>query len=177
MTNKYKNRKYEVLPYSKNWPSWFEVEARNIKEIFADCLIGVEHVGSTAVPGMSGKPTIDILVLVNNISCGDKIIPKMKKIGYESKGEYISIGSRLFVKEKDNHVLYNVHIFENKHPEARRMLGIRDYLRKNKKEADRYGQLKLELFKKYPNDYEMYRKNKDQYFNKLMKAAMKNSKM
>lgn len=173
MTNKYKNRKYKVLHYDKNWANVFDDEAKKIKEIFSDCLVGIEHVGSTAIPGISGKPTIDILVLINDISCGDASISEMEKLGYVSKGEYVVAGGRLFVKEKDGHIIFNVHIFQPEHEEAKKMLLLRDFLRRNKDEADNYGSFKLQLFEKYSEDYGMYRKEKDKYMKKLMARAMK----
>lgn len=176
MTNKYQDRKYEVLPYDKNWVRLFGNEAKKIKEIFGDCVVGIEHVGSTSVMGMSGKPTIDILVLANNISCGDASISGMKKLGYVSKGEYVAADSRLFTKEKDGHILFNIHIFQPEHDEAKKMLLLRDFLRKNKNEADNYGSLKLQLFEKYPEDYGMYRKEKDEYVEKPMARAMEEGK-
>lgn len=175
MIDKYKDRKYEVLPYDKNWVRLFGDEAEKIKEIFGDCVVGIEHVGSSSVPGMSGKPTIDILVLVNDISCGDASISGMKKLGYVSRGEYVAAGSRLFAKEKDGRILFNVHVFQPEHTDARKMLMFRDFLRKNQKEANDYGSLKLRLFEKYPEDYGMYRKKKDEYLEKLAMKAMKDN--
>lgn len=171
MTNKYQGRKYEVLPYDKNWVRLFGDEEKKIKEIFSDCVVGIEHVGSTSVSGMSGKPTIDILVLVNDISCGDAPISGMEKNGYVSRGEYIAVDSCSFAKEKDGHILFNVHIFKPEHNEAKKILLLRDFLRRNKDEADNYGSFKLQLFEKYSEDYGMYRKEKDKYMERLMTRA------
>lgn len=146
---------------------------KKIKEIFDYCLVGIEHVGSTSVLGMSGKSTIDILVLVNNISCGDASISGMENLGYVFKGEYVVAGGRLFVKEKDGHILFNAHIFQTEHEEAKKILLLRDFLRRNKDESDNYGSFKLQLFEKYSQDYGAYRKEKDKYMDKLMARAKK----
>lgn len=166
-SKKYKGRKYEVFPYDKNWVKLFEDEAKKVKEIFGDCLFGVEHVGSTAIPGMAGKPTIDILVLINDLSCADAAVSEMEKLGYVSKKEYVAAGSHLFAKQKNGHALSNVHVFKPEHPHVKDMLMFRDFLRENPKEANDYGALKLRLFEKYPGDYGMYRKEKNEYLERL----------
>lgn len=163
----YKNRKYEILPYDLNWPQQFIEHAKILKSIFADKAISIEHIGSTAVPGLAGKPTIDVLVLVENISVADELKKQVEIAGYHALGEYVTEGARLFVKESDNTRYCNIHIFQKDHPHVREMLHLRDYLRTHPEVVSEYSNLKINLAIKYPNDYGEYRKYKDEWMNVL----------
>ena len=61
----------------------------------------------------------------------------------------------------------NVHIFPENHIHVKEMLGVRDYLRSHPEKVEEYNNLKQELYKKYPNDYGMYRKYKDDWMHIL----------
>lgn len=171
MADRYKGRKYEVAEYDKNWPATFESERKILKAIFGEDAEAIEHVGSTAVPDLSGKPTIDVLVLLGSLSVADAYAGHMVTAGYKDMGEYVAEGTRLFVKEADNTRLVNVHIYPQGHSHAKDMLLFRDYLRNHPEEVRKYGDLKQELHKKYPDDYGAYRKEKDEYLTKLMERA------
>lgn len=171
MSDRYKGRKYEVAEYDTSWPEKFASESKVIKSIFGEDALAIEHVGSTSVPGLPGKPTIDILVLVDTMSLVDKYAQPMTTAGYQDRGEYVVPGIRLFVKEADNARLVNVHVCPQGHGHTKDMLVFRDYLRSHPEEVTRYGKLKQELHKKYPDDYGVYRKEKDEYMEKLMERA------
>lgn len=163
----YKNRKYTIEPYNSEWKKRFETETQILRPIFSDKAISIEHVGSTAVPGLAGKPTIDILITVEKIEIADELSEKIENVGYKSLGDYINKGSRLFVKEADNERLVNLHIFEANYPHVQDMVNLRNYFRSHPEVVKEYSELKFELAKKYPNDYGLYRKFKDEWMNKL----------
>lgn len=164
---KYKDRKYTLEKYNPRWVEQFNKESKRIKRVFGDDALAIHHVGSTAVPELSGKPTIDILVLIKNVSSVNRLNEAMAQLGYTALGEYVKEGARLFAIEKDNTRLYNVHVFEEQDPEAQEMLALRDYFRSHPKEVKRYNTLKGELYRKYPHDYGAYREAKDRYMEAL----------
>jgi GrpB-like predicted nucleotidyltransferase (UPF0157 family) len=168
----YKDRKYHVEPYDPAWPRQFEHDARILREIFGSDALAIEHIGSTSVPGMDGKPVIDILVIVDDINTVNKHVEAMRAAGYEHLVGYVMPGSVLFRQMKDNVLLSNVHVFKNDHPHVHEMLGLRDYLRMHPETVAEYSNLKKDLFKKYPDDYAMYRKLKDEYMEALKKRAL-----
>ena len=102
MSIKYKNRKYEIVSYDPKWKDKFAEEAKVLNSIFGMSAIKIEHVGSTAVPGLSGKPIIDVLILVEDVAIADALNQKMESAGFKALGEYVMPGVRLFVKEMDN---------------------------------------------------------------------------
>lgn len=172
----YKNRKYIVEPYSLEWKKKFEIEAKKLRPIFSDKAISIEHIGSTAVPGLAGKPTIDILITVEKIEIADELSEKIETIGYKALGDYIKKGSRLFVKEEDNERLINLHVFEAIHPHVSDMIDLREYFRSHPEKVEEYSRLKFDLVKKYPNDYGLYRKYKDEWMENLKRDLSKELK-
>ncbi len=167
----YSNRKYSVVPYDPAWPETFEEIKHQLEPIFKDLAENIEHIGSTAVPGMSGKATIDVLVAVKDINQVDTLNDRMADLGYEALGEYVTPGSRLFAFDKDGERYINVHCFTLDHPKYMRFLLVRDYLRSHPEESAAYSKLKLELFEKYPDNYGAYRQEKDAYMKELEKRA------
>ncbi|MFA6519881.1 MAG: GrpB family protein [Candidatus Paceibacterota bacterium] len=168
----YKDRKYDVVPYDQNWPNEFESAAAKIRSVFNDDAIDIQHIGSTAVPDMDGKPCIDILVTVNDISVADKHRAEMEALGYIYAGDFVRPESVLFRKMNGTTVLSNVHIFPQQHSHVQEMLRLRDYLRSNPGEVKDYSQLKQNLYTKYKNDYAQYRKYKDEYMETLKQRAL-----
>jgi len=166
-------RKYTVLSYNPEWPALFESVREELKTVFHDEAIKIEHVGSTAVPGMAAKPTIDVLIVVKNVFEVDKLNEKMKQLGYDAYGEYVGKGGRFFAKEEDGERIVNVHCFPADHPKVRDLIGMRDYLRAHEEESKAYADLKLDLVQKFPNDYFAYRKEKDRYIQELKNRVLK----
>ena len=167
MAADYKNRKYNIVSYDPKWKKQFEGEMQILSLIFRDSAIAIEHVGSTAVPGLSGKPIIDVLILVEDITIAETLNRKMEEMGYKSLGEYVRPGTRLFVRERNNTRLCNVHIFPKDHPHAKEMLLLRDYFRGHVDLMEEYSKLKFELLARFPDDYRSYRKHKDEWMEKL----------
>ena len=172
ITNR-KNRKYSIVPYQKTWAQdFFRIEAE-LKPLFGDLAIAFEHVGSTAVERMSGKATIDVLVIVGSILDVDALNQDMEQLGYTALGDYIKQGGRLFAKEISDERIVNVHCFEFDHDHIQEMIIMRDFLRSHPDELEQYAKLKRNLFAKHPNDYIAYRANKDPYLAQMKARAIK----
>ena len=167
MSRDYSGRKYSIVPYDPKWANQFEEKRKILGEIFGDAAVAIEHIGSTAVSGLAGKPIIDILVLVDDIGIAAAVSQKMESAGYKNLGEYVMPGTCLFVEESGNVRLVNVHLFQKNHPHVKEMLDLRNYLRTHSQLVQEYSQLKSDLYAKYPNDYGEYRKYKDQWVNNV----------
>lgn len=170
MKKSYEDREYDITSYDPEWPNQFEEYAHAIKEIFGNT-IPIEHIGSTAVPSMSGKPCIDILVIPNDLKIVEEHIDDMEQKGFEYAGQYVMENSLLFRIMKENVLVANIHFFPREHPHNKEMLDMRDYLRSHPNIVEEYSKLKRELYSKYPNDYASYRKYKDKYTNDLKKTS------
>ena len=172
MVSAHKDRKYIIYKYNSAWIDVFNLEAKILRNLFGDEVVKIEHVGSTSVPGMTGKSSIDIDLIVKNISTIHEYENKLNALGYESLGEFVAKDAYFFAKEKDNMRIVNLQVMEKNHPECIKILAMRDYLRTHPKEVQEYSKLKEILFTKYPDDYGSYRKEKDLYMKELEKRAL-----
>jgi GrpB-like predicted nucleotidyltransferase (UPF0157 family)/N-acetylglutamate synthase-like GNAT family acetyltransferase len=152
----------EVVVYDAEWPNMFETEANLIKSVLGDNCIAIHHIGSTAVPGLSAKPILDILPVVKDILQVDQCNSAMKSIGYEVKGEFGIPFRRYFQKSSDRRT-HNVHVFEESNPEIERHLKFRDWMRIHSNDRNAYSALKVKLALKYPNNIMKYCLGKDDF--------------
>ena len=76
-----------VQPYDKKWKADFEAIKAEIEEVIGDLIVGIEHVGSTAVEGMFAKPIIDIDVIIKDYSVFEKVVCKLSSAGYIHEGD------------------------------------------------------------------------------------------
>lgn len=164
---KYKGRRYSVQEYDPNWVTQYETEVNDLESALGSELLSVEHVGSTSVPGLAGKPTVDILAVVQKIEQVEDFIGKLESLGYKYLGQYVMEGSRLFAKEENNTRLVDLHFYHQGHVHIDEMLDLRDYFRTHPEAVKEYTNLKFDLINKYPDDYGSYREHKDKWMNAL----------
>src|SRR5699024_9276959 len=134
-------------------------------------LTDIHHIGSTSVPGLQAKPVIDIMPVVQHIDQVDKLNNALIAIGYEPKGEYGLPGRRYFRKGGDNRS-HHVHVYEMHHPDIKRHLAFRDYLRAHPDTAKEYGELKGKLALQFPHDMNSYITGKTPLVVSIEKQAM-----
>ncbi|MFD1021002.1 GrpB family protein [Thalassobacillus hwangdonensis] len=164
-------RKVEVVKFDETWSRKFEEEKEKLRNIFGNELVAVHHIGSTSVEGLKAKPIIDILPVVKDIEKVDSFNEQMEAIGYEPMGEFGLPGRRYFRKGGDQRT-HHIHMYEESNNEIDRHLAFRDYLRTHPDERERYGNLKEELAKQYPNDMESYINGKDSYVKEMERKAL-----
>lgn len=167
-------RKVEVVPYSPDWENLFNSEKALLKDLFGKIEVGIYHIGSTSVPGLSAKPIIDILIEAENLEFIDFVTGDIERAGYEAKGENGIDGRRFFLKSNENGVrLYHVHAFEKGNQEINRHLVFRDYLRTYPKQAAKYAEVKQRAAASNPYDIESYMVEKEPIIKELEKQAYK----
>jgi len=165
-------RRIVVVPYDPAWPAVFEAEAVRIVDLFGANAVKIHHIGSTAIPGLMAKPTIDLLFVVEDIEAVDALEPGMKAMGYRPKGENGIPGRRYFQKLAGEEHLFHVHAFEVGHPEIRRHLNFRDYLRAHPDVALAYQDLKLSLAEQFPYEPEAYNQGKTDFIRDVDQCAV-----
>ena len=153
-------RNVKVVPYDPRWPEMFREESIKIEQALGNNCSGVHHIGSTAIPGLSAKPIIDILPVVKDIVEVDAATKAMENLGYEAKGENGMAFRRFFQKGKEVRT-HHVHVYEKEDPEIDRYLKFRDWMCSNKEDFQAYSTLKLELVSKFPQDIFQYCLGKD----------------
>lgn len=156
----------------------FEVEKEGIREAFGDVALEVEHIGSTAIPGLSAKPIIDVAVLVESIDDIRKIVSTVSSLGYEHKPEMSSV-ERIFFR-KGSPVEYHLSVACPKHTFWSRQILFRDYLRNHPEFAKQYEEIKSQNLKITPKEdfedlshSETYNKGKGEFVKKVLELAEK----
>ncbi|MGK9044615.1 GrpB family protein [Mammaliicoccus vitulinus] len=164
----------QVVPYDSIWQHLFLEEKKHLQSLLKEHSINIEHIGSTAIPGLSAKPIIDILIVVKDSKAIDAFTQELSALGYESKGERGVIGNRYF-KKYDNYgeVSHHLHIYDEDSPHILRLISFRDYLRTFNGERERYSRLKHDLVVDYPGDSNEYYKGKDSMIKEFEKKAEK----
>ena len=165
-------REVRVVPHDPGWGEAFEAEAAALRSILGDEALAVHHIGSTSVPGLAAKPTIDVLVEVRRIGEMDGFDAAMAEGGYEAWGEYGIPGRRFFVKNRGPVRTHNIHAFEAGDPAVGCHLVFRDYLVQHPEKANAYGTLKKTLAEKFPTDIEAYMAGKDAFVKQTEKDAI-----
>ena len=132
-----------VVDYDPRWPLLFEEESRRVADALGDAVAEVEHIGSTAVPGLAAKPIVDMLVGLRTRELPPAAIEAMDELGYEFLGEN-GIPGRLFFR-KGRPRSHHVHAVLVGSDLWERHLAFRDYLRAHAGEAEAYAQFKLKL--------------------------------
>ena len=172
-----KRGKVKLAAYDPIWKVFFEEEKRLLEKTFGNIIIAIEHVGSTAIPGISAKPIIDINVGVKSLSVAQNMQGKFEEIGYEYR-PFIEGHTKeelrwqeLFVKGSETKRTHHAHVtvFESDYWNSG--LLFRDCLRKNLVLAKQYAELKERLAEKYCEDREKYTSDKDQFIKKILKSS------
>ena len=105
-----KTRKVIVLPYDEAWKTAFEAIKAEIESALGESILGIEHVGSTSVEGMSAKPCIDLDVIIKDDSMLDAVIERLAEIGYIHEGD-LGIKGREAFKYTDKPHLMTHHLY------------------------------------------------------------------
>lgn len=165
-------RKVEVVPYNIDWPARFQVEAQELEVLFGGEMLSIHHFGSTAIPGTSAKPIIDILVIVRNINRVDALNPFLQKMGYSPVGEYGIPGRRFFYKGTHDLRSHHLHVYQTGNPHILRHLAFRDYMRAHPMDALAYSRLKETLALQFSEDMESYIAGKNEFVQNEERLAM-----
>jgi GrpB-like predicted nucleotidyltransferase (UPF0157 family) len=161
----------EIVPHDPAWGEAFRMEERKLREILADEIVEIQHIGSTSVPGLLAKPIIDVLVGVRKIEDVDCYNDDMARAGYEPRGEFGLAGRRFFTKGIPKRT-HNVHVFQAGDPGFERHLNFRDYLIAHPETARKYGELKKALSETCENDIDRYCDGKDAFVKDTERKAI-----
>ena len=152
-----RTRRVVVLPYDIAWQSAFQKIKSEIEEAVGDLIIGVEHVGSTSVEGMSAKPCIDIDVIIKDDSVFSAVADRLKTIGYIHEGD-LGIKDREAFKYLDKPHLQTHHLYvcPQYSEELHRHMVFRDFLRSNAEAVKKYSAIKEKAAELFPDDIDQY---------------------
>lgn len=159
-------KKITLSPYSANFENMFKKEKALLESVLKNC--AMHHIGSSAVPGLGGKGIIDILVILESWADEDETINQLKKIGFNHI--HPKDNDRIFLS-RIGHTQYgdtHLHVTIRGSSHHTEMLALRDYLRANPHEAERYFALKQQWLKAAKGDREIYTKLKEPYIREVI---------
>ena len=163
-----------IVPYNPDWPRLFEEEKNHLLSCLPNELIRrIEHFGSTAIPNLSAKPIVDVLVEVTSLEEAKKtIVPILKAQDYDYfwRTDFMPAYAWFIKRDAEGKRSHHIHMVEADSKLWERLY-FRDYLREFSNEAKRYEELKQSLAKKYPNDRVMYTREKMEFIERLTQTA------
>ena len=164
--------KVVVLPYDEAWKSAFEKIKDEIEEAIGDLIIGIEHIGSTSVEGMSAKPCIDIDVVIEDYSVFHAVVARLKTIGYIHEGD-LGIKNREAFKYSGKEHLQKHHLYvcPKYSEELHRHITFRNFLLSNPTAAKKYSLIKEKAAELFQNDIDGYIEYKSSCIEELYKEC------
>ena len=140
-----------VVDYDERWSMRFREIAERVRQALGEDALGVEHIGSTSVPGLAAKPIVDVLLTVSDINNEAAYVPALESAGF-----------LLRVREPAHRMMrtpardVHVHVYEPGRPEARDYIDLRDWLRVDAEDREVYAATKRMLARQQWNDMNDY---------------------
>lgn len=171
----------QLVPYNPKWAELFDQEQKLLKSAFGNTIIAIEHIGSTAIPGIPAKPILDILVGVRDLEIAGNMKDTFEQLGYEHRS-FLERHTKedvqweeLYVKGAESKRTHYVHVVVYGGKHWKDDLLFRDYLQTHPEQAMQYAELKQKLADQYAHDRKTYTKMKQEYIDMVCKLAEKES--
>lgn len=160
-----------LADYDPAWGQRFQVEREALETVLRPWLAGpIEHIGSTAIPGMIAKPIIDIMACVADLVSSMPARAAVRDLEYQYY-PYRSDVMHWFCKPSPSRRTHHLHLVPINAPLWAERLAFRDYLRANGTAASAYAELKLDLAKRYRFDREAYTHAKSDFVAEVLALA------
>ncbi len=158
----------EVVPYDPAWPARFDAEKQLLQVALSAWLAGeIEHIGSTAVEGLSAKPVLDIMAPVASLNASLAAIPAAVATGYLHH-PYRADVMHWFCKPSPHVRTHHLHLVPLGSDLWRDRLAFRDALRASPALAAEYTALKLRLAARFRHDREAYTEHKEPFVRRVL---------
>ena len=167
----------DLVPYDPAWAGRYaEIEAEIKTLVPRMIMLRIAHIGSTAVPGLSAKPVIDVQVEVNDVDALQHlVVPRMEEAGYEfiwrpTMGDADPYYAWFIKRDEHGGRTVHVHMVRPGQASVDRII-FRDHLRDHPEEARRYEELKHQLAKRYHKDRDGYTSHKADFVREVLAKA------
>ena len=170
-----------IVDYDPQWPQVFTEIRSALAPALGALALSIEHVGSTAVPGLPAKPIIDIDIVIESEELISPVVRRLDRLGCSHQGNLGISGREAFSRVADDvprnpvnqawpeHHLY---VCPQDSPELARHLAFRDYLRQHPEQAVAYGKLKLEIAGRCAGDRDAYTQAKTEFIEAIYRKVM-----
>ena len=161
----------KLSPYNAGWLKIFEKEKVLLFSTLGDLVIDIQHIGSTAIPGMPAKPIVDMMASIPDFQRIEKYIQPLKKLGYEDRGQQGVPDRYIFVKGDEERRTHHLNLTEKDSSFWKEHILFLDYLHTHKEAVDEYAKLKTDLAKNFPDDRNSYTSAKAEFVKKIVEQA------
>jgi GrpB-like predicted nucleotidyltransferase (UPF0157 family) len=161
-----------IVDYDPAWPEMAAAEMARIEVALGEQTVQIDHVGSTAVPGMAAKPIVDLQASVAAIEPTERYARPLEELGYLFARDPDSPDFHLFGKPVERPRTFHLHVCAAGSDHELRHLAVRDYLRAHPGESVRYAKVKWELVAAHPGDRLAYIDGKANYVAALEQRAL-----
>jgi GrpB-like predicted nucleotidyltransferase (UPF0157 family) len=144
-----------VVDYDPAWPEVFESIRARVWPVVSDFALGIEHMGSTSVPGLAAKPIIDMTVVVRSVEHVPRANERLATLGYVHRGN-LGVENREAFYNPPESPAHHLYVCPAGTLGLINPLALRDYLRLHPEAAKAYGALKKTLASMFPNDMDSY---------------------
>jgi GrpB-like predicted nucleotidyltransferase (UPF0157 family) len=155
--------------YTPEWEQLFNAERERLLGCLAGYVLDIQHIGSTAVPGLPAKPIIDIGVAVANFEEAFRCVPLLETLGYIYRGEFGIPRRHYFVRGEPR--TYQVHMNEIGSADWKNTIAFRNYLREHPEVAGDYAVLKKQLVEQFPTDIHAYTDGKSEFIHHVLQVS------
>ncbi|UQN07422.1 GrpB family protein [Deinococcus sp. QL22] len=157
-----------LQPSSAEYPALFEEERARVRQALGALALDIQHVGSTSIPGLAGKPILDLAVGIQNTAQMDACISPLQAIGYTSFDDREGWGEYFFAKGDDEARTHYIHLLPISHPKWAEYLLFRDVLRRQPDLRDKYNQIKAALAEAHGNNRRQYTAQKGIFVQRVL---------
>lgn len=176
------SRPVVLVPHRPEWTLEFAALAERLRQAAGASVLGIEHIGSTAVPGLCAKDVLDVQLCVTNLSEAAALTQRLRAAGFQ-RGEQpiydVFSGlpanspelAKYYLREPAGERRMHLHLREAGRFNARFAVLLRDYLRATSAARDQYGELKLRAAALFPRSIDGYLFLKEPVFHLLHQAA------
>ncbi|MFF2807125.1 GrpB family protein [Streptomyces sp. NPDC058000] len=160
----------QIVEYDPRWPMIFGRLAAVIRDGLGPLVLRIEHVGSTAVPGLPAKPIVDMDAVIPVGAAPAEAIAALRPLGYTHEGD-LGIAGREAFTSPEGAPAHHLYVCAADSPELARHLAFRDFLRAHPESARRYGELKWELAARHRDDRSAYTVGKSVFIENALAEA------
>lgn len=164
-----------ILDYDPDWPRRFQSLRKRIADALGNMASAIEHVGSTAVPGLAAKPIIDIDVLLVSETMLPAAIERLAGLGYIHRGN-LGVPDRETFFAPANDPAHHLYVCPPCSAEFRRHMAFRNYLRAHPEVAKTYRDLKIALAERFREDRAAYNTAKSEFVEELTRRGLNSSR-
>lgn len=176
-------RPLTIVPYNPDWPEEFRQISASLRQALGDLALRIDHIGSTAVPGLPAKDVIDVQITVASLEAREPVVEAVTSAGYRHLAhidrDHYPPGievvpaqwQKMMFNAPEGRRSTNVHVRVEGYPNQRYALLFRDYLRAHPAAADAYAEIKRQLARHAPNNWDAYYDVKDPVCDVIMAGA------